>query len=200
MKVKDVKKGDYLILGERGYRVEAVAATGEVIVELEETRKWDQPRPEGVNQYQQNYGYAWFPMTKLCEQLRTGEFFHSRGISGVEDFLLPVTMTYQVPKGWQKQAVGKETVTIYGYPETNTMCTYRGCLCYVDEYGIRRSANDRAITPNRDGWVRILGHVKPDLDIIPNDKNTYKYRTEWIVLLTPTELTEGLNRFLGVRE
>lgn len=197
MKVRDVKKGDWLKLGNETFRVEAVTPTGEVIIEVNQTRKWDAARPEGINEYQRRYGYAYFPMTSLCSRLMQGDLGTSASANLVDNFLEPVTMTYEIPKGWTKQAVGKETVKLWAYPETKDMCTYRICDCYVDECGIRRTANGRAITPNHEAWIKILGHLKPDLDVICDESNPYSFRIQWVVLPTPLAVIEGLNQFLG---
>lgn len=199
MKVKDVKKGDWLKLGTKIFRVEAVTPTGEVIIEVDQIRDWDGPRPEGVNEYQRRYGYAYFPMTTLCARLKQGELCTVASADLAENFLVPVIMTYKIPKGWTKQAVGNETVNLWAYPEAKDMCTYNSGDCYVDEYGIRRSGTDRAITPNHKEWLRIMGHVKPELDIIRDTSNPYKFRTQYIVLTTPIAISEGLNGFLEER-
>lgn len=170
MQIKDLNEKDYIIVGNEIFCIREKKPTGEAVIEIETRWDWDEPRPDGINEYQKKYGIAYFPMTKLCECLKQGRF--RTASNNVIEILTPVTKTYKTPKGWNKLGKGKETVTVWGYPDEH-ISTWRA---YVDEYGIRRKTI--AISPNKHERLKILGVVKADLNVRLSDD-----RRNWVIIL-----------------
>lgn len=182
MQIKDLDEKDCIKLNNERFIIQKKKPTGEAIIVVETAFDWDEPRPDGKNSYQRQYGNSYFPVTKLCERLKQGQFKYTS--DAILEILTPVTKTYKTPNGWHQVGAGKETVTLWGYPAEGEVPEWQA---HVDEYGIRRKS--KALTPNRRENLKIFGVVKADIEV-KLDSN----RREWVVILPGVNI--DLNNFL----
>lgn len=190
MKVSDLEVGDCLNILGRQYNIINFTPDREPIITIDSFAYFDHPREFALNERGKKYGYDFFPITTACDNLKNGKFRIRNLTLYCQELFNPVTTTYLKPNGYKNLGLGKETVTMWAYPETKETRSRR-CDAYVDEYGIRRDDNDKAITPNRYRPVRAFANLKPDLQVM-------RINNAWTVTIYDCVLSEPLNSFLGI--
>ncbi len=190
MKVSELKVGDRLDIFGGQYNIIKFTPDKEPVVKIDAFGYFDKPREFALTARGKKYGYDFFPMTKACDELKNGNFRNEMLSNYHQGLFNPVTITYLKPDGYKKIGLGKETVTLWAYPETKETRSNRWDT-YVDECGIRRNGNNMAITPNKYEPFYIYANLKPDLQV-------ERVGDVWKVITPQCELLEPLNSFLGV--